>query len=112
MVESNFVFGTYGDCVAEVKAKLNGYLRNYDRIYIGAATNPEARWRLGHSKRGFRKMVLLFCCMKAGSCHSMEKELIRYARGTRFRVRPENVLCGGESIRHGHKEYWVYVAVD
>jgi hypothetical protein len=41
----------------------------------------------------------------------MEKYLIAHVRSTRFRVRRENILPGGESIYDGYDAYFVYVLV-
>lgn len=111
MVEYNTVTGRFGDALPEVKQRLNGYLSRYDRIKVGASTNIETRWQRGYVDRGWHKLVALYESRFPGSVRSMEKALIAYARGTNFRVRPSNVLPGGESIREGARLYFVYVAV-
>lgn len=111
MVEWKVTHGRVKDALPEVAKRLNGYLRSYTRIKIGASTNPETRWRRGYSDGSWKKMVVLYESEYAGSTRSMEKKLIAYARLTNFRVRPENVLPGGESITDGSAGYWVYVVV-
>jgi hypothetical protein len=112
MIEENTIVGRVNDALPETKQKLNGYLRSYDRIKIGATTDPEQRWRRGHERDGWDKMVLVYRSNHAGSTRSMEKKLIEYARGTNFRVKPANVLPGGEGINDGYDKYWVYVLVE
>jgi hypothetical protein len=111
-VEWNQVEGNLNDVRPTIQKKLNGYLRNYDRIKIGGTTNPEVRWRRGYAGRGWKKMVVLHEGPYAGTCRSLEKALISYAKGTNFRVKPDNVLPGGENIEDGKERYYVYVVVD
>lgn len=110
MIEDKSITGTYEACIAAVKQRLNGYLSRYAQVYIGATTDPRVRWERGHSKR-FDKMVLLFRTSRPRTCINMEKELIAFARGCNFIVKPDNVMSGGQSIQEGREEYWVYVAV-
>ena len=112
MVEDhNIITGRVAEALPHLKRRLNGYLSAYDRVKIGATTDPHTRWRRGHSAAGWSKMVVVYRSDYAGSTRSMETKLIGYARGTRFRVRPENVLPGGESINDGYDAYFVYVLV-
>lgn len=112
MIEDhNIITGRVAETLPQLKQRLNGYLSTYDRVKIGATTDPQTRWRLGHRGDGWTKMVLVYCSDFAGSTRSMEKYLIAHARSTRFRVRRENVLPGGESIYDGHDAYFVYVLV-
>ena len=110
-IEPKITRGRVDEALPMIKQSLNGYLRNYDRIKIGATTDPETRWRRGYSDDTWEKMILLYETTFPGSTRSMEKRLIEYARSTNFRVRPENVLPGGESIKDGAEAYWVYVTV-
>jgi hypothetical protein len=111
VIEDNIRTGRVDEALADIKRSLNGYLRSYDRIYIGATSDAENRWA-AHEQNDWDKMVLLYETEWAGSCRSMEKKLIAHARGTKFRVDPENVLAGGEGIYDGHDAYWVYVLVE
>lgn len=86
MIEENITRGRVHEAMPAIRRKLNGYLRLYDRIKIGATTNPETRWSLGHEGDGWDKMVLVYESEWAGSTRSMERGLIAYARGTNFRV--------------------------
>lgn len=110
-IERNIVTGRVDDALPDVKSKLNGYLRNYDALYIGATSNPETRWRRKHDGDGWLKMVLLYETRWAGSTRSMERKLIAYAKSTNFRVKPDNIKPGGEMIDDGYEKYWVYILV-
>lgn len=103
--------GPYRDALPEVQRRLNGYLASYDQLYVGATTNPAARWAIGHAHAGWTKMVLLYESDWLGSTRGMERALIAYARRTNFRVKPENVRTGGEGLPVGADRYWVYVLV-
>ncbi len=102
--------GRVADALPRVKSRLNGFLAKYDKIYIGATTDPRNR-RGSHEVNGWRKMVLLYKAGWPGSCGSMEKKAIDHARSCNFRVKPENILAGGNSIPDGRDEYFVYVLV-
>lgn len=112
MIEDhNTATGRVAEALPHLKQRLNGYLSTYDRVKIGATTDPATRWRLGHQDGGWAKMVVLYRSDFAGSTRSMETKLIAHARGTRFRVRPENIRPGGESINDGYAAYFVYILV-
>lgn len=111
MIEWNASDGRLAEALPNVKQRLNGYLSHYDRIKIGATTDPTTRWELGYNDGTWSKMVVLYKAPYPGSVRSMEKKLIAYARTTNFRVRPENVRPGGENIRDGDAQYFVYVVV-
>ena len=104
-------YGNFDDAFPTVKRRLNGFLASYDFIKIGATTNPETRWRRGYAGKNWAKMVILYESEWAGSTRKMERELIGYARATNFRVRPENILPGGEMIADGARQYFVYIVV-
>lgn len=112
MIEENITTGRVSKALPTIRQKLNGYLRHAHRIKIGATTNPEARWRLGHGLDGWGRMVLLYESEWPGATRSMERALIQYAREANFLIRPENVLPGGESIPDDAEAYWVYIIVD
>lgn len=105
------VVGNFDDAFPSVKRRLNGFLARYDRIKIGATTDPLTRWRRGYERDGWSKMVILYQSQWAGSTRKMERELISYARGTKFRVQPENILAGGETIKDDMSQYFIYVVV-
>lgn len=110
--DSNVEYGTFGGSFGAIKQRLNGFLSRYNRVKIGATTDPAQRWRRGYAGGSWTKMVVLVGSDKPGSTRSMERGLIRHARATNFRVRPENVLGGGEGIEDGHRRYFVYVVVE
>lgn len=110
--DDKIVYGNFDDAFPTVKRRLNGFLATYDRIKIGATTDPKVRWRRGYSERNWTKMVILYGSEWAGSTRKMERELIGYARATNFRVQPENVLPGGELIKDGEDRYFVYIVVN
>ena len=112
MIENDKIaYGNFDDAFPMVKRRLNGFLASYDRIKIGATTNPDTRWRRGYAGNDWAKMVILYESKWAGSTRKMERELIEYARTTNFRVRPENILPGGEMIEDGARQYFVYIVV-
>lgn len=111
MIQFNPTTGRFGEALPSIKLRLNGFLSTYDRVKIGATTDPRARWDLGRSAGGWDKMVVVYSSTFAGSTRSMERALITHARGTRYRVRRENILPGGESINDGYEAYYVYVLV-
>ena len=110
-IEDKAIRGNLYAVLPTLKQSLNGYLSQYDRVYIGATTNVDVR-AASHSKDSWAKMVLLHVGPHAGTCKSLETALIKYAQATNFRVEPDNVLSGGEGIHHGRERYWVYVLVE
>lgn len=109
MIEKNTVMGRIKDALPTIKQKLNGYLRQNDRIKIGATTKPDTRWKRRHSKDGWDRMVLVYETRFPGATRSVEKALIAYARTCNFRVKPDNILPGGESIPDNADAYWIYI---
>ena len=108
---SKSVTGKFAEAFPTVRMRLNGFLSAYDGMKIGATTNAPIRWSLGYAEFGWAKMVILYRSRWAGSTRKMERELIAYAQSTNFRLRPENILPGGESIRDDAGAYSVYVVV-
>ena len=109
-IEYNYEYGTLRDCERSVKQKLNGYMRYYREIYVGATSNVDARARQ-HQQRGFQKMVVLFGCDHPGSAESMERKLIEHAAESNFRIELWNQTPGGEGLVEGAGPYWVYILV-
>lgn len=109
--DSNIAQGNFDDAFPIVKRRLNGFLASYSLIKIGATTNYYTRWDLGYANKDWSKMVVLYETKWPGSTRKMERELITYARTTKFIVRPQNILQGGEMIKDGAPEYFVYVVV-
>ena len=110
-IEWTHTTGKVAESLPRVKARLNGYLASYDKVYIGATTDPRNRSD-AHEENGWAKMVLLYKTRSPVSCATMEKAAIKHARSSSFKVKPENVLSGGNSIPGDRDEYFVYVLVD
>ena len=89
-----------------------GLMSRNRRIYFGATSDPEAR-AIAHSKtgKGWSKMVLLFKTSSLQGAVDMESLLIKKARGSNFRLEPDNIGDGGEGLVAGMDEYWVYALV-
>lgn len=111
MIQFDPITGRIGEALPALKLRLNGFLSTYDRVKIGATTDPRGRWDRGHSADSWHKMVVVYSSPFAGRTRSMERALISHARATRYRVRRDNVLPGGESINDGYDAYFVYVLV-
>ena len=110
-IERKHTSGRVAEALPLVKRRLNGFLASYDKVYIGATTDPRARSE-AHEVNGWTKMVLLYKSPWRGSCASMEKAAIAHARESNFLIDPDNVLAGGNSIPHDRDEYFVYVLVE
>lgn len=109
-IEDNIVRLPFADAKGEIKRKLGGYFRSWNRYYIGSTTNPGARWSR-HESGGWVKMVLLYEAWSASIAAEAERELIAWAQQTGFRIEGDNRAPGGEGILHDRSRHYIYVLV-
>jgi hypothetical protein len=109
-IEENIVRDIPARAMVELKRKINGYRRLWERFYVGVTSDPEGRWDR-HSRNGWCKMVVLYEAFSPKIAREMEMELIDYAFNCGFRIPPENVGMGGEGILDGRRYHYIYVLV-
>jgi hypothetical protein len=110
--EENIAQCSKNDAMQHLKPKLNGYMRVWSEVYIGATGNLQRR-RAQHEQRGigWRKMVVLYEAFTPQIAAALEADLIDYARRCNFRTSVGNVRDGGDGLNPNGGHTYVYLLV-
>ncbi len=107
-IEWSYVTGHASQILPYLRQRLNGYMANWSDIYVGASSGPETRWE-EHRHYEWEKMVILYHTSSAHYARWVERNLIAHSRLARYAIASHNDGVGGEGIRDGHSDYYVYV---
>jgi hypothetical protein len=110
MIKRNVVRVGRKQAMDHLKLKLNGYRHSWKRVYIGATTDPQSRWKK-HASHGWDKMVVLYEAFSPQIVRDLERDLIDYAQHCNFQLEIENIAAGGEGIRDQPRTSYLYVLV-
>jgi hypothetical protein len=115
-LEYNLVSLGYEKAMPELKKKLNGYRRFWNRVYIGVTSDPDRRivkheYNNRHEPDRWSKLVCLYDAYTPEIAQDMEQKLIAYARGCNFMLDIENISSGGEGIGTTRRSNYLYVLV-
>lgn len=91
-----------------LKNMLNGYMSQWEEVYLGATSNPDLR-RDQHLNGGWRKMVLLYEAFSPEIARGMERELIAHLHAANFRTRVGNANAGGEGLSDEQRSNFLYL---
>ena len=106
----SYVEGRVNEALPAIKRQLCGYMANYERLYIGATTDPGSRWH-SHQSEGWQKMIVLYKSRFPGATHSMETKLVRAAHDWHFSVKPDNPVNSAKPLPTGRSSYFTYALV-
>jgi hypothetical protein len=110
VIEDKIVRVDKRKAMARLQPMLNGYLSQWNEVYIGATADYERRAEQ-HGPDGWMKMVLLYEALNADIARELERDLIHYARHCNFRVDVTNDSDGGEGLRDHNRHHHVYLLV-
>ena len=104
--------GHYSQVVGSLRRSLGQYIRHNTDFKVGLTTNPDQRWNRGHRHHGWRELVVLYKTTSENSAREMERALIRHGKRPGVLADCWNNRPGGEGLRRGHHEYYVYVVLE
>lgn len=110
MIEDKIVRVDWREAMPRLKPRLDGFRSHWNRVYIGATTNPKKRWKR-HQLDGWSRMALIYEALTPTIAQTLEQDLIDYARRCNFQEDIQNIGPGGEGLGNGSGLHYLYLLV-